>query len=276
MIIVGVDGSRAGLEATAWAAGEAALRKAPLTIGHAIPRWALELDSGRYAEVAAWMREGGTSVLTAAQERARREQPEVEVRTVLLPGDARNALIDAARDADLLVVGNHGLGRVRGLLVGSVAYGVAAHAAGDVVVVREVPDRPRGEVVAGIDGSAASEQVLAFALAEAELRHAALRVVHAWAWPGPGPGPEEGSERAVLRDTLAGVRDRHPGVRIVDETVQGHPVEVLREAAAGADLLVVGSRGHGAIAGMVLGSVSQALVQDAPAPLAVVRTRGGK
>ncbi|MFG1947121.1 universal stress protein [Nonomuraea sp. NPDC048826] len=274
MIIVGVDGSRAGLEAAAWAAREAALRKVPLTIGHAISAWVLESsDGGRYAEVAAWMRQGGRSVLAAAEERAKHERPEVEPDVVLLGGDPRKALIDASRDADLLVIGNHGLGKLRGLLVGSVAHGVAGHAGCDVVVVRELPARPRGEIVAGVDGSPASARVLAFAFAEAELRGVSLRVVHAWSWPGLEPTTGGGRERTIMREALAGHRERHPGVHVLEEIVQGHPVEVLGEAATGSDLLVIGSRGHGAFAGMVLGSVSQALLQHSPVPLAVVRIR---
>jgi nucleotide-binding universal stress UspA family protein len=274
MIIVGVDGSRAGLEATAWAAREAALREVPLTIGHAIAGWAVETGAGgRYAEVAAWMRQGGESVLATAAERARRERPGISVKTVLLPGDPRGALIDAAREAQLLVVGSHGLGAVRGLLVGSVAHGVAGQATCDVVVVRELPAQPRDEVVAGVDGSPASSRVLAFAFAEAELRGHALRVVHAWSWTGLEPSDGEGPERAVLRDALAGHRENHPGVHVIEEIVQGHPVEVLREAATGAGLLVVGTHGYGTFAGMVLGSVSQAMLQHSPAPLAVVRCR---
>src|SRR5690606_24587441 len=222
-------------------------------------------------EVAAWMRQGGRSVLAAAEERARHERPKVAVETVLLGGDPRAALIDASREADLLVLGNHGMGRVRGLLVGSVALGVAGHAVCDVVVVRELPARPRGEIVAGVDGSASSARVLRFAFAEAELRGAALRVVHAWSFPGRDPA--DGDECEVVGQALAGHRDNHPGVEVIEETVQGHPVDVLAEAAAGAELLVVGSRGHGTIKGMVLGSVSQALLQRAPVPLAVVRTQ---
>ncbi|WP_336206781.1 universal stress protein [Nonomuraea sp. LPB2021202275-12-8] len=274
MIVAGVDGSRAGLEAVAWAAGEAALREVPLKIVHAITRWACETDSGRYAEVARWMRQGGQSVLAAAEDRARHEQPKIAVETALLPGDPRAALIAAADSAELLVIGTHGLGGVRGMLVGSVAYGVAGHATCDVVVVSEPPPAPRGEVVAGVDGSQASQDVLEFAFTEAELRGVGVRVVHAWSWPGPEP-VEEGDERLVVREALAGHRERHPRVSVVEEVVQGHPVDVLREAATGAGLLVVGSRGRGTFAGLVLGSVSQALLQRPPCPLAVIRGHRG-
>ncbi|WP_185844630.1 universal stress protein [Nonomuraea sp. WAC 01424] len=271
MILVGVDGSRAGLEAVVWAAREAALRDVPLTVAHALPRWAYETETGRFAEVAAWMREGGRSVLAAAEERARADRPEIGLRTTFLPDDPRAALIEAARDADLLVVGSHGLGGVRGALVGSVAYGVAGHAPCDVVVVRPPISAPAREIVAGVDGAAASPRVLEFAFAEAALRGARLRVVRAKDHRS-GYDPADPGGTDALKETLAGLRARHPGVPVVEELVHGHPVEALREAAAGAELLVVGSHGHGTFAGLVLGSVSHALLHHAPGPLAVVRT----
>ncbi|HUR09142.1 MAG TPA: universal stress protein [Nonomuraea sp.] len=275
MIIVGVDGSRAGLEAAGWAAMEAALREVPLTVAHAMPGWVCETQSGRYAVVAKWMRDGGAMVLAAAEDRARREQPKISIRTELLPGDPRVALIKAAKEAELLVIGSHGIGGVRGLLVGSVAYGVAGHAPCDVVVVRQLPSLPRGELVAGVDGSPESRRrVLDFAFAEAELRGAGLRVVHAWRGFEAEPSDrDERGGRLVLRDVLAGYREEHPGVDVIEEAVRGHPVEVLRQAAEGADLLVVGSHGYGAFAGLVMGSVSQAMLHHSPCPLAVVRSR---
>ncbi|MEV1204618.1 universal stress protein, partial [Microbispora rosea] len=144
MIVVGVDGSRAGMEAVCWAAREAELRGVPLRIANAIPAWACSTaQQGPYTNVAAWMRDGAAAVLDAATERVRVEAPRVQVDTAILAGDPRPALVEAAADADLLVVGNHGLGGFRGLLLGSVAYGVAGHAPCDVVVVREVPSAPR-------------------------------------------------------------------------------------------------------------------------------------
>ncbi len=276
MIIVGVDGSRAGLEAAGWAAAEAALRGSPLTVAHAVPRWVCEEDTVRYAEVARWMREGADTVLASARDRVLRESPQVPVEAVLLPGDPRTALIKASEEAELLVVGSSGIGGVRGLLVGSVAYGVAAHTRTNVVLVHERPSLTRGEIVAGTDGSPSAGRALEFAFTEAELRGARLRAVWAWAWPQAGgfPPADRGSEQDTLRrlkESLTEHRERHPGVEVVEEVVHGHPVEVLREAAAGADLLVVGSRGHGQLAGMLLGSISQALLHHTPCPVAVVR-----
>lgn len=273
MIVVGVDGSRTGLEAAGWAAAEAALRRTPLTVAHAVPKWVCEESGWRYAEVGRWMREGAENVLAAAEDRALREHPEVEVTRKLLPGDPRTALIHAAEDAVLLVVGSRGIGGIRGLLVGSVAHGVATHARTNVVLVHELPRSPHGEIVAGVDGSPSGLRALDFALAEAGMRGIRVRAVQAWAWPQPTgfePADSE-SEQDTLRALRALVAGRNPQVEVVTEVIHGHPVEVLKEAAAGADLLVVGSRGHGQLAGMIMGSISQALLHHAPCPLAVVR-----
>lgn len=282
MIIVGVDGSRAGLEAAGWAAKEAVRRGVPLRVVYATPRWVLETEEGdRYAGIAKWMREGGETVLAAAVERARREAPQVEVESAQLPGDPREALIEAAGKADLLVVGNHGLGGFRGLLLGSVAYGVAGQAPGNVVVVPEVPAPARGEVVVGVDGSQIGAAALDFAFEEAALRGATLRAVHAWTWfeagggffPRPGDADDEQARARVLKEALAGPRERYPDLEVIEEVVRGHPAEVLKQASDGADLLVVGSRGRGTLAGLLLGSVSQAMLQHATCPVAVVRGR---
>ncbi|MFF0862030.1 universal stress protein [Nonomuraea sp. NPDC003560] len=268
MILVGVDGSRAGLEAVTWAARESALRDLPLLVAHAMPRWAYESEGGPYAEVGAWLREGGRSVLEAAEERARREQPKITVDTAFLPDDPRTALIAAADSADLLVVGNHGVGGFRGMLLGSVAYGVAGHASCDVVVVREqrMPP-PEEEIVAGVDGSPASYGVLEFAVKEARLRGARLRVVHARTAPHAGL-----FDPAETSGPVGPFAERYPDVALVEESVHGHPVEVLRQASDRAALLVVGSHGHRALAGMVLGSVTHELLHRASCPLAVVRS----
>nr|SBO92691.1 Universal stress protein family [Nonomuraea gerenzanensis] len=275
MIIVGVDGSRTGLEAAGWAAAEAQLRQEPLTVAHAVPKWVCE-GAVRYAEVAQWMRDGAETVLNAACDRARRVWPQVSMEGVLLPGDPRSALVKASEGATLLVVGSRGIGGVRGLLVGSVAYGVAAHAPTNVILIHDPPAAPRAEVVAGTDGSPCAARAMEFAFAEAELRGARLRAVQAWAWPHPGgfePASRESEQDTLrsLKESLSVHRERHPGVHVVAEVVHGHPVEVLKEAARRADLLVVGSRGHGQLAGMLIGSISQGLLHHAPCPMAVVR-----
>ena len=278
MIVVGVDGSRAALEAVSWAVREARLRRTGLRVVHVMPAWPLEMaDDSPHADVGRWMREGAESMLTDALERIREEGGGVDVESLLLPGEPRSVLIEASGDARLLVVGSHGLGGFRGMLLGSVALGVSGHTACPVAVVRRPPAQARGEVVVGVDGSPSGADAIGLAFAEASLRGASLRAVHAWSRPIVGGGPfalaeaEETAqgERRTLAEALAGWSERHPDVKIVEQLEYGHPVDVLREASAGADLLVVGSRGRGDLAGLVLGSVSHSLLHHAACPLII-------
>ncbi|MFF5113779.1 universal stress protein [Streptosporangium sp. NPDC000509] len=274
MIVVGVDGSPAALAAAGWAAREAAARGGTLSVVHAMPAWPLEIsEKDRYADVGRWMREGATSMLDAAVERVRQEDPRVVAEPRLLGGDPRAILIEAAADAELLVVGNHGLGGFAGMLLGSVALGVVGRAACPVAVIRAPSAWPAGEVVVGVDGSKAGTGALGFAFFEASLRGVGLRAVHAWSRPvvGGGPFAEDTAEveRRLLAEALAGWSERYPDVKVTEQLEDGHPVRVLAEVSARSGLLVVGSRGRGELTGLLLGSVSHSLLHHAGCPLVV-------
>ncbi|GAT71032.1 universal stress protein UspA [Planomonospora sphaerica] len=282
MILVGVDGSQAGLDAVGWAVREAGLRRAALRVVHVMPAWAFDMpEDARYADVGRWMRGGAADMLEQGIERARAEGLPVEVESRLLAGDPRLVLIEAARDAELLVVGSHGLGGFRGMLLGSVALGVAGHTACPVAVVRTPPVEPNGQVVVGVDGSAAGADAVAFAFAEACARSAELRAVHAWSGPVIEGAPRllesaaqlEGEEQRVLAEALVGLRGRYPDVKVVEQAEHGHPVDVLKDASVTADVLIVGSRGRGDLTGLLLGSVSHSLLHHAACPVIVVPSR---
>jgi nucleotide-binding universal stress UspA family protein len=136
-------------------------------------------------------------------------------------------------------------------------------------------------IVVGIDGSDASDAALAFAFEEAKLRKLPLRIVCAWEIPAmeyagaafvPTPDLAESAERVADKALARAVEKlgSDPGIHVETAAVHGHPAKVLVEEASGATLLVVGSRGHGGFAGMVLGSVSQAIAHHCPAPVAIV------
>ncbi|GAA3507645.1 nucleotide-binding universal stress UspA family protein [Streptosporangium album] len=283
MILVGVDGSRAGLEAVSWAVREAGVRGTGLRIVHVMPAWPLEMsEDAPHADVGRWMRDGAASMLAEAVKRVREEDGRVPVESRLLPGDPRLVLIEATADAELLVVGSHGLGGFRGMLLGSVPLGVAGRTTCPVAVIRHPPAPPYGEVVVGVDGSPAGAHALGFAFAEASLRGAGLRAVHAWHPPvigGWGPSAlavaEEAAEgeRRLLAEALAGWGERYPDVKVTEQVECGHPVDVLKNASAQADLLVVGSRGRGDLTGLLLGSVSHSLLHQAACPLVVSPVR---
>lgn len=143
-------------------------------------------------------------------------------------------------------------------------------------------DRTAGRIVVGVDGSETSVRALRWAARQAERTGATVEVLACWEWPSssgwgmPLPAdyrPDRDAE-AALDDIVATARAAHPGVRFDPQVVEGHPARVLVEASSGADLLVVGSRGHGEFAGMLLGSVSQHCVTDAHCPVLVLRGDG--
>lgn len=141
-----------------------------------------------------------------------------------------------------------------------------------------------GRIVVGIDGSAESRAALAWAVEEAGYRRATVEVVHAWflpavafapygaaAVPVLAPGDLEKAADALLHDVIGEVvGDDRATVDAV--LVEGHPADVLVTKAVGADLLVVGSRGHGGFAGLLLGSVSNHVVHHATCPVVVIRS----
>jgi nucleotide-binding universal stress UspA family protein len=140
----------------------------------------------------------------------------------------------------------------------------------------EEPEQDRGRIVAGVDGSESSKAALRWALRQAELTGAAVDAVTAWdipvtyGWtPIPDSADLEGAARKMLSDVLAEVAGAGAEVRPL--VVQGNAARVLLDAAKGADLLVVGTRGHGGFTEALLGSVSQHCVHHAACPVVIVR-----
>jgi nucleotide-binding universal stress UspA family protein len=136
-----------------------------------------------------------------------------------------------------------------------------------------------GRIVAGIDGSSASLDALAWAARQADLTGARLEVIAVWSWPSsfgwavpvPSDFDPEGEVQASVDAAVASVRAAHPSLVIEARVVNGHPAPVLVEASKGADLLVVGSRGHGEFVGMLIGSVSEYCTTNARCPVLVHR-----
>ncbi len=141
------------------------------------------------------------------------------------------------------------------------------------------PGESTGRIVVGIDGSASSMAALGWAVGQAELTGAAIEAVTTWEWPStygaalvvPTDYDPAADAGAVLEDALAPIRAVHPAVEMRTVVVEGHPAPALVTASRGADLLVVGSRGHGEFAGMLLGSVSEHCVTNAHCPVLVFR-----
>jgi nucleotide-binding universal stress UspA family protein len=208
---------------------------------------------------------------------------DVEVVERVVRDQPGRALVEAGRDAELLVVGARGMGGMKRLLLGSVSDHCVQNSACPVVVVRVEPaDTARSEIVVGVDGSEHSRRALEWALAEATRRNAAVQVVHGWSLPSvPALGwdaqavdfcaleaaAREAVDRAV--DEVAGIVS--PLVEIGQTVQMGHPGRLLLDTAAGAELLVVGARGIGGMAGLLVGSTAAYCVHHGREPVVVVR-----
>jgi nucleotide-binding universal stress UspA family protein len=287
-VVTGVDGSASALDAVRWAAAEAARRSAVLRLVHAVgwpdTRHLGDLGLGTdYRE--ALLRSAGEQLVAAAGVAAD-TAPGVEVEQHVAEGSPAGVLADESSRAQLLVLGDRGLNAVSGLLAGSVAVAMAAHGACPVVVVREPPqvgtDGADGApVVVGVDGSPTSEAAVEFAFDAAASRRVPLVAVHTW-WDrvfDPTTAPlidwdaVQAEESRLLAERLAGWGAKHPDVEVRRVVARDRPATRLLQLAATAQLVVVGSRGRGGFAGLVLGSVSHALLHHAPCPVVVVRPR---
>ena len=281
-VVVGVDGSDSALDAVRWAADEAARRRAPLRLVTAFA-WTADTVVGRpglSTQSRDILLDQSGRALARAVATARKRQPGLELTSDLRIGSPIGTLADEARRAQLLVVGARGLSRVEGLLLGSVGVAMAAHADCPVVVVRgpEQADAPR-PVVVGIDGTPVSEAALAFAFHAAADRSAPVVAVHTWWDTFLDPGlttqlfqdEDQVYGREVLAERLAGWTEKYPQVEVTRVVARDRPAQLLLKQSHDAQLVVVGSRGHGEFAGLVLGSVSNALVHKAACPVAIVR-----
>jgi len=288
-VVVGVDGSWSALEAVRWAAREAERRDAPLRLVHvchlAPVRHPRQLAPP--PEYHAAVLEEGRHWLTEAGEAARRAVPGIAVTTDLLDGITADVLVTESKTARLMVLGSRGLGGFTALLVGSVAVALSAHGHCPVVVMRpSTVDAVRpenGPVVVGVDGSELSDAALTFAFEAAAARDVPVVAVHTWqdvhmagAWtllPGTVDWDWlQSEEEDRLDERLAGWQEKYPHVESRTLVVRGRPAPTLIEQTAGAQLVVVGSRGRGAFTGVGLGSVSQTLLHHAECPVAVART----
>ncbi len=283
LIVVGVDGSAHSRRAADWAAAEAASRHAPLRLVYAyqLPVAGYAAYSMAPSDLGRVMRAEGRRMLAEVADDLRARHPGLDVHTRLFQGDAVAALRHASEKARLTVVGSRGRGRVAGTVLGSVALAITAHGSAPVAVIPV--DGPgwtiTGPVVVGVDGSPTSVAAIDFAFEEAAVRGAPLVTVHAWSDPRPtlsdvSPADvarlAEG-ERMLLAEQVAGWRGRYPDVEVTSVVAHGRPTPALLDHAQQAQLLVVGSRGRGGFAGMVLGSTSHSLITHALCPVVVVR-----
>lgn len=283
-VVVGVDGSEQGWSALAWAADEASLRGAVLRVLYSHE----EPSEGRTAStVSPSVAEGAEGIVGAARSRVAERHPSLEVRAETTGDRAPYALIEASCSADLLVVGARGLGGLRSLVLGSVSQRCIRYAHCPVVVVRlEAAKASRTPadrtIVVGTDGSLGSTRALRWALREGRSRGTSVRAVFAWQYPpvhsmvmGPANGNPVGA-REIVDATRALAARCEPDVPLVAVDSVGATVPVLLDASVGADLLVVGSRGHGPLHDALVGSVAHECITSVPCPVVVVQPSTGE
>lgn len=286
-IVAGVDGSESSLQAVSWAAHEAALRNVPLTLVTTmfVPG-AYGMPVGVPASFFEEEELECKARLVRAEEVATRAVPghTLEIDTAFCMGAPSGELVERSKSALMVVVGANRHGIIDRTVLGSVSAAVVTHAHAPVAVVRDLPHTEindvAGPVVVGVDGSANSEPAISAAFEEAALRQVELVAVHAWSdveLHAPFPSDVdwtqvESHEGAILSESLAGRAEDFPDVQVRPVVVMDQPVRNLREQAERAQLLVVGSRGRGGFASMLLGSTSRALLHTVTCPLLIVRS----
>ncbi|WP_018635996.1 universal stress protein [Parafrankia elaeagni] len=287
-IVVGLDGSADSERALHWAVREAVLRGTGV---RAVLAWASAgptQDGSRpppstSPEHPRWTAQW---ILNEAVDRVRADEPYARIVARTVFGPPVRMLLAEADGAEMLVVGARGATPADRMLTGSVSLACLHGAAVPVVIVHGGSAGWEGHrpIVVGVDGSASSRIALAWAVREARLRAARLRVVHVWTPPPPlgdgaGAAGEEmfhAAARALLDDAVRVLRGpAGAGVEAEPVLVRGGVSRELISEAARAQMLVLGARGRGGFAGLVLGSTSSQCVAHAGCPVAVVRGAAG-
>jgi len=275
-ITVGYDGSPGSDQALRWAAREANARGSALTVCLAwAPDYLALLGDAAVYDLA---RQRGAEILARGVRYAKSALESGDVRTALAEGPPARVLTECTSTAEMVVVGCRGHGGLAGAQLGSVAWQVASHGQGRLVVVRgqwRPVNQSPGPVVVGVDGSPASQAAVTFAFEEAALRDVPLLAVCALAdSPGRLGGARQMEEDFSHLMTLQ--EKEYPEVTVLRQVTVGPPRSALLTTAGGAQLLVVGARGLGGLEGMSLGSVVHAVLHHSPCPVAVVHPAAGE
>ncbi|MHA7651653.1 universal stress protein [Mycobacterium sp. ML4] len=284
-ILVGVDGSPASNAAVVWAARDAELKQLPLTIVHVVNTDVATWPPMPYPDTwAVWQEDEGRKVVAEAvkiAEDAALTDRKLTIKTELVHSTPVSTMIEMSKDAAILALGSAGRGAVARLLMGSVSSSVVRHAYCPVAVIHDedplMPDPRHAPVLLGVDGSPASENATAVAFDEASRRGVELIALHAWSdrevveLPGLEWEKVKDEAEVTLAERLAGWQETYPDVKVCRVVVCDRPARQLVARSESAQLVVVGTHGRGALSGMLLGSVSNAIVHSTRMPVIVAR-----
>ncbi len=286
-VVVGYDGSAPSEAALLWAARAAEHQGRRLTILHAAERISYTQDAGS----GLW---NNDEVIKQAEEVAQHGAdtvaemcPDLPVHVAGSLFSAKVALGELSTQASMMVLGSQGKGRIGTALLGSTAYAIAGYSRCPVVIVRDGkaelpgPDRP---VFVGINGTGGSGRAVATAVEVAQEWNAPLVLITTWSPAEPDPwnrGPVgyssgdaatkdfKAKAEKTSADALEEIKAEHGDIEVEARLVQAHPTDGLVAAAEGG-LLVLGTRGHGSLAGAILGSTTLGVLHQTTSPVMVV------
>ncbi|WP_340384028.1 universal stress protein [Streptomyces sp. SS7] len=282
VVTVGLDGSPESLAAARWAADEAEKRGLALRLLHAWPllapepaRVATEVDQNYWAK----------RLVHTAQAELQAHHPGLTVLGTLVPEDAQVALVRAAADSEMVVLGSRGLESIESYVMGDISMPVVARAERPVVLVRaeraEQPaSGPPGRVVVALGLRTPGDELLDFAFHSAAARDVPLLAVHGHSVPLHARMPW-GADHTVTEEITKEARkqlgralrpwhEKYPQVEVVDSVRLTSPAKAVLKAAEGAALLVVGRRAHHHGGTPHLGPVAHAALHHGRCPVAVV------
>jgi len=281
-IVVGYDGSASSRAALRYAVSQARLRNAPVRVLAVFDYNWRGARFGGAEELELTVRQRIQKMVDEAVTEMRMAAPGVNISGTAQLGSPGPALLAASRTAAVVVVGSRGHGGFGGLMLGSVGQHVATHAQCPVIVVRGKVDTAEGPVVVGADASEHGDHTLGVAFEEADRRKAPLIAIRAYALPVPygvmamstmpyDPDELKRTEAEALANSVRPWREKYPDVEVETLVAQASAGRVLVDVSSSAGLVVVGSHGHGVIAGTLLGSISLQVLHHADCPVLVVR-----
>lgn len=282
-IVVGVDGSSGARAAAHYAAAIAGRRHATLTLVHVFETlfygYGPVGPGGGYAISEERLREAAELLLRETVDDIESSHPAVKVESRLETGGVAERLIEQSEDAQMTVLGSRGMGGFASLMLGSISTHVATYGYGPIIVVRPAAT-PDGPVLVGFDGSPGANAALQFGVQEALSRKVPLVVANVyweqpWRWhQQPAIDPviiARHRAEQMITDAMELPGEEHPELHYDIRTIHSlNPAHSLVEESAHAGLTVVGSRGRGGFAGLLIGSVSKTLIHHAAGSVAVI------